>query len=76
MALPEDEEYETLAGLVGFRLGRMAQKGDGVELDTVDEDLHPQRVTLTVRTMDGLRIDRVRLRSRPRPQQDEGRDAQ
>jgi CBS domain containing-hemolysin-like protein len=76
VALPEDEEYETLAGLMGFRLGRMAQKGDHVELDTVDEDLRPQRVTLTVTAMDGLRVDRVRLRSRPRPQQDEGRDAQ
>ena len=65
MVLPEDEEYETLAGLVGFHLGRMAQEGDKVTLDTVDTERRPHRVTLTVSAMDGLRIDRVQLHSEP-----------
>ena len=72
IALPEDEEYETLAGLVAFQLGRMAQEGDSVTLDTVDTDRRPQRVTLTVSAMDGLRVDRVRLESEPLA--DEGED--
>ena len=65
VALPEDEEYETLAGLVGFHLGRMPQEADDVTLETVDTERRPHRVTLTVSAMDGLRIDRVRLRSEP-----------
>jgi CBS domain containing-hemolysin-like protein len=69
--LPEDEEYETLGGLVGFRLGRIAQTGDSVVLDSVDGERRPHRLTLTVTAMDGLRVDRVRLRSDPRPRQDE-----
>lgn len=74
LALPEDEEYETLGGLVGFHLGRMAQKGDTVELQTADGDQRPHHVTLTVTAMDGLRVDRVRLQSTPRADEDEGSD--
>ncbi len=67
LALPEDEEYDTLGGLVGFRLGRIPHEGDSIELDTIDRERRPQRVTLTVSAMDGLRVDRVRLESKPPP---------
>jgi CBS domain containing-hemolysin-like protein len=52
VALPEDEEYETLGGLIGLRLARMPEQGDAVDVDGV---------RLTVLSMDGLRVDRVRL---------------
>ncbi len=52
VALPEDEEYETLGGLIGLLLERMPEAGDAVEIDGV---------RLTVLTMDGLRVDRIRL---------------
>lgn len=70
--LPEDEEYETLAGLVAFRLGRMPQEGDHVTLDTIDTERRPQRVILTVTAMDGLRVDRIWLSQASRAQADEG----
>jgi CBS domain containing-hemolysin-like protein len=52
VTLPEDEEYETLGGLIGLQLERMPEAGDAVEVDGV---------RLTVLSMDGLRVDRVRL---------------
>lgn len=67
LALPEDEEYETLGGLVGMRLGRMPTEGDAVELDTVDVEGRPRRVRLVVQRLDGLRVDRLRLESEPLP---------
>jgi CBS domain containing-hemolysin-like protein len=51
--LPEDEDYETLGGLIADRLARIPQAGDSLEIDGV---------TLTVVAMDGLRVERVRLR--------------
>jgi CBS domain containing-hemolysin-like protein len=62
--LPENDEYETLAGLVAVRLERMPVPGDTIELDADvldDEDVRRRRVRLTVLSMDGLRVDRVRL---------------
>jgi CBS domain containing-hemolysin-like protein len=47
-----DPNYETIAGYILGRLGRMAQPGDEVEAHTV---------RLRVDAMDGLRIARVRL---------------
>jgi CBS domain containing-hemolysin-like protein len=52
--LPDDGEYETVAGLVADELARMPQPGDSV---TVGEDLE-----LAVVSMDGLRVDRVRMK--------------
>lgn len=48
--LPDDNNYETVAGLVLSRLGRMAEVGDEVQ---VGEWL------LTVQTLDGHRIDLI-----------------
>jgi CBS domain containing-hemolysin-like protein len=51
--LPDDGEYETVAGLVADELERMPQPGDSV---TVGEG-----TVLAVLAMDGLRVDRIRL---------------
>jgi len=59
VSLPEDEEYETIGGLIGMRLGRMPQTGDAVELEALDFELNPRLVELTVKRLDGLRIDRI-----------------
>lgn len=50
--VPEDGHYETVAGFILERLGRMAKVGDVVSLSTGD---------LTVERMEGRRIDRVRF---------------
>ena len=48
----EDGDYETVAGFVVFRLGRVAEVGDVVPLE---------EVTLRVSEIDGLRITRITL---------------
>ena len=70
--LPESEEgdYETLAGLVTERLGRVPRTGDAVELDARDDDGARRHVRLSVRRMDALRVDRLRLEVGP-PEHDE-----
>lgn len=59
--LPEDEDYETVAGLVADRLARMPEPGDAVRLPARDRDEAERDVRLTVLAMDGLRVDRIRL---------------
>jgi CBS domain containing-hemolysin-like protein len=71
LILPDDEEYETLAGLVTLHLGRMPAEGDVVELRTDDVEGRPRRVQLTVQRLDGLRVDRLRLEHEPPPDADE-----
>jgi CBS domain containing-hemolysin-like protein len=71
IAIPEDEDYETLAGLIAAKLQRMPEVGDSVELETSDTEGAPIDVTLAVTRMDGLRVDRVRLRRRERPPHEE-----
>lgn len=71
--LPEDEEYETVGGLVVDRLGRLAQVGDTVTLqidgqhDDSDAQATPVTADLTVLAMDDLRIDQVRIDLRQVP---------
>jgi CBS domain containing-hemolysin-like protein len=65
IVLPEDEEYETLGGLIGLHLGRMPEPGDEVVLETTDFDQRRHRVILSVHSLDGLRVDRVRLSTEP-----------
>jgi len=52
----QDPHYDTVAGFVLGRLGRIPQEGDHVTWDGV---------RLTVERMDGLRIDRLRLEKMP-----------
>jgi len=60
--LPESEDYETLGGLIASELGHFARPGETVVVDARDRDGTPIRAALEVARMDGLRIDRVRLR--------------
>ena len=68
IALPESEDYDTVAGLVLQVLGRVPSTGDIAEVAVADlyreDDDRPRErmVTLTVEHMDGLRIDRLTLR--------------
>jgi CBS domain containing-hemolysin-like protein len=69
--LPEDEDYDTIAGLVLQVLGKVPEVGDTAEVwvpdrayDARHESPEPGRqlAGLTVTHMDGLRIDRVALK--------------
>ncbi|CAA9380699.1 hemolysin family protein [uncultured Nocardioides sp.] len=64
--LPEDEAYDTIAGLVLQRLGRVPENGAVAEvaLSELDDDGEPRQrhVELTVERMDGLRVDRISMR--------------
>ena len=54
--VPEDGLYETTAGYVVSRLGRLPRVGDGVQVDQGE---------LTVLRLDGRRIDRLRFTPSP-----------
>jgi len=71
LVLPEDEEYETLGGLIGMHLGRMPEVGDTVEIEGRDDEGGRHRVRLTVERLDGLRVDRLRLEREPLEDGDE-----
>ena len=64
--LPEDEDYDTIAGLVLRVLGRLPESGDVAEVFVPDrsdpEEPREQLASLTVLHMDGRRIDRLTLR--------------
>jgi CBS domain containing-hemolysin-like protein len=70
IALPEHDDYDTVAGLVVQRLGRVPRPGDEVEVglavpaaERLQDDGAARRVaTLRVDRMDGLRVDRLTLR--------------
>ncbi len=57
IALPDSDEYDTVGGLINDELGRLPSTGDQVRLLAGERE-----VTLTVRRMDGFRVDRVDLR--------------
>ncbi|CAA9336176.1 MAG: Hemolysins and related proteins containing CBS domains [uncultured Nocardioidaceae bacterium] len=70
--LPVDEEvYDTVAGLVLRRLGRMARVGDTLRvpappaLDEHGDPLPDEETVLRVERLAGLRIDRLELAVRP-----------
>ncbi len=64
--LPEDDAYDTIAGLVLQVLGRIPERGDVAEVAVPDrsdpDDPRQLLAVLTVLHMDGLRVDRVGLR--------------
>jgi CBS domain containing-hemolysin-like protein len=66
IALPENEDYDTIAGLVLRVLGRVPEPGDIAEVPVPDssdpDEPREQLAVLTVERMDGLRIDRMGLR--------------
>ncbi|MFB9377585.1 hemolysin family protein [Kineococcus gynurae] len=55
--LPEDDEYETVAGLLGLHLNRLPQVGDEVEVAAGFAER--ARVRLRVTALDGLRVDQL-----------------
>lgn len=59
IVIPEDDDYDTVAGYVLQELGRIPEQGEEVEL--------PDGGTLRVERMDGRRIARLRFRSAPGP---------
>lgn len=61
VALPGEDDYDTLAGLLLDRLGRVPAIGD-----SHCEQTPGHEAVLTVERMDGRRIDRVRLESTER----------
>jgi CBS domain containing-hemolysin-like protein len=74
VSLPENDDYDTIAGLVLRELGRIPLAGDLVEIALPivnaddEEEEQPDRVAvLRVEQMDGLRIDRIHLRVDERP---------
>ncbi|WP_022918213.1 hemolysin family protein [Ruania albidiflava] len=62
LRVPDEAAYETLGGLVMTALGRMPQVGDEVEVPGV---------LLRVETMDGRRVDTLRVRVLPRVEPEE-----
>ncbi|HEY4277310.1 MAG TPA: hemolysin family protein [Conexibacter sp.] len=69
--LPEDEEYETLGGLMQDELSRLPEVGDEVVLQTRDVEGRGCVATLTIVRLDGRRVDRVLLESEPVEEEDE-----
>jgi CBS domain containing-hemolysin-like protein len=63
--LPEDEDYETVAGLIAFELGEVPERGNSVRVEAVNDEGVRLHANLTVLTMDELRVDRIRLQVKP-----------
>lgn len=59
--LPENEEVETIAGLVTHKLERLPEMGDTAVISGVDRDGKQLRVELRVDRMDGRRVDRLQM---------------
>jgi CBS domain containing-hemolysin-like protein len=74
LALPEHEDYDTVAGLLVQVLGRIPDRDDAVDValpievpDDDDEQPVVEHVHLRVVRMDGLRVDRIAIQRRPGP---------
>ena len=71
ISLPEHDDYDTIAGLFLQLLGRMPEPGDQVvvplpvRVDEEGEPLEEEEAVITVERLDGLRIDRLAVVSRP-----------
>ncbi|MGO4258621.1 hemolysin family protein [Marmoricola sp. RAF53] len=69
VALPEHEDYDTVAGLLVQSLGRIPQRGDVALVplpvpvpEDDDEEPVEELAQLRVELMDGLRVDRISIR--------------
>lgn len=61
LLLPEDEEFETIGGLVLDLLDEVPKRGDAVMVNALGHAGTPYNIQLTVLKMDGRRIDRIEL---------------
>ena len=77
IVLPEHDDYDTVAGLFLQMLGRMPETGDRVVVPLptrVTEEGDPlgeEEAVIEVERLDGLRIDRLAIQSRPVEDADE-----
>ena len=74
LALPEHEDYDTVAGLLVQHLGRIPEAGDSVDIGLPpelgeDDEEEPvlEHAHLRVVRMDGRRVDRIAIQRRPGP---------
>ncbi|MFD1932673.1 MULTISPECIES: hemolysin family protein [Nonomuraea] len=73
IALPESDDYDTVAGLVLARLGRMAEPGDRVTVELVndpdpfEDDTPESKAVLTVLSLQRRVPEWVRLAPAPHP---------
>ena len=62
VTVPEHEDYDTLGGLVTLELGRLAEIGDEIVVDTDPvPGEEPARLRIEVTEVDGLRIETVHV---------------
>lgn len=61
IVLPDEDEIETIGGLIAQRLERIPENGDHTSVPAVDREGNALSVTLTVTKMDSNRVDRVQL---------------
>lgn len=61
IVLPDEDEVETIGGLIIQRLERIPETGDHTSVPAVDSEGNALLVTLTVIKMDSNRVDRVQL---------------
>ncbi|HSX34373.1 MAG TPA: hemolysin family protein [Candidatus Saccharimonadales bacterium] len=59
--LPEEEDFETVGGLIIHLLERIPEVGDSIETEAVDRDGRSVAVRLSVERMDGRRVDRLHM---------------
>jgi CBS domain containing-hemolysin-like protein len=59
--LPEEDEVETLGGLIVHHLEKIPKVGDTIQLNAAVRDGSVRRMELRVERMDGHRIDRIKL---------------
>lgn len=69
--VPEHEDYDTVAGLFLQMLGRIPERGDQVvvplprQVDDNGDQAPAEEAVITVERLDGLRIDRLGVSTRP-----------
>jgi CBS domain containing-hemolysin-like protein len=59
--LPDEDEFETVGGLVSHYLERVPAVRDVAEVTAVDRDGRKRTASLKVERMDGRRVDRVHM---------------
>ena len=71
LVIPEDDDYETLGGLITVELGRFPRVGDLVTIEAPsEEDGHPMLVHLEVLEIDEHRVDSVRISTEEVPDEE------